>query len=171
MPSRFGERYARGHVIEGGRHLYVTTGLGTTGLPVRLLAPPEAVVLAAQPSVFAASRTCALGLGAVEPRAAQQVDRRRADLHDDHAHRQVRRLLEDERRAGRGAQRRLADGGLVAALVERRLEAPHGVGELAHRLGHGRRDVVALRDRPHRAAAERLDARDGVVDLRRSARA
>jgi predicted MPP superfamily phosphohydrolase len=45
IPSRYGERYARGHVIEDGRHLYVTSGLGTSGLPVRLLAPPEIVVL------------------------------------------------------------------------------------------------------------------------------
>jgi uncharacterized protein len=45
MPSRFGERYARGHVVEGGRHLYVTAGFGTTGWPVRLLAPPEVVIL------------------------------------------------------------------------------------------------------------------------------
>jgi predicted MPP superfamily phosphohydrolase len=45
LPSRFGERYARGHKIEGGRHLFVTAGLGTTGWPVRLLAPPEIVVL------------------------------------------------------------------------------------------------------------------------------
>jgi predicted MPP superfamily phosphohydrolase len=46
LPSRFGERYARGHKIEDGRHLFVTSGLGTTGWPVRLLAPPEIVVLA-----------------------------------------------------------------------------------------------------------------------------
>jgi predicted MPP superfamily phosphohydrolase len=45
IPSRYGERYARGHIIEEGRHLYVTSGLGTSGLPVRLLAPPEVVVL------------------------------------------------------------------------------------------------------------------------------
>jgi uncharacterized protein len=50
VPSRFGERYVRGHVTEGGRHLFVTTGIGTTGLPVRLLAPPEAVVLALSPA-------------------------------------------------------------------------------------------------------------------------
>src|SRR5690349_2902559 len=29
VPSRFGERYVRGHVVEGGRHLFVTTGIGT----------------------------------------------------------------------------------------------------------------------------------------------
>jgi len=45
IPSRYGERYARGHVVEDGRHLYVTSGLGTSGLPVRLFAPPEIVVL------------------------------------------------------------------------------------------------------------------------------
>lgn len=45
IPSRYGERYARGHVVEDGRHLYVTAGVGTTGWPVRLLAPPEVVVL------------------------------------------------------------------------------------------------------------------------------
>jgi predicted MPP superfamily phosphohydrolase len=45
LPSSHGERYARGHVQEGGRHLYVSSGLGTSGLPLRLLAPPEVVVL------------------------------------------------------------------------------------------------------------------------------
>jgi uncharacterized protein len=50
MPSRFGERYARGHIVEHGRHLYVTAGFGTSGWPVRLLAPPEAVILALRPA-------------------------------------------------------------------------------------------------------------------------
>jgi predicted MPP superfamily phosphohydrolase len=45
VPSRYGERYVRGHVVEEGRHLYVSSGLGTSGLPVRFLAPPEVVVL------------------------------------------------------------------------------------------------------------------------------
>jgi uncharacterized protein len=45
IPSHYGERYARGHIVEDGRHLYVTSGLGTSGLPLRLLAPPEIVVL------------------------------------------------------------------------------------------------------------------------------
>jgi predicted MPP superfamily phosphohydrolase len=45
LPSWYGERYARRHVVEGGRHLYVSSGLGTTGLPARLNAPPELVVL------------------------------------------------------------------------------------------------------------------------------
>jgi predicted MPP superfamily phosphohydrolase len=45
IPSHYGERYARGHIVEDGRHLYVTSGLGTSGLPLRLFAPPEIVVL------------------------------------------------------------------------------------------------------------------------------
>ena len=50
IPSRHGERYARGHVVEEGRHLYVSSGIGTSGLPLRLLAPPEVVVLEPQGS-------------------------------------------------------------------------------------------------------------------------
>ncbi|HSD80373.1 MAG TPA: metallophosphoesterase [Solirubrobacteraceae bacterium] len=45
IPSRYGERYSDGHVVEGGRHLYVTAGVGTSGLPLRFLRPPEIVVL------------------------------------------------------------------------------------------------------------------------------
>jgi len=44
-PSRFGERYAAGHVVELGRHLFVTTGVGTSRLGVRFRVPPEIVVL------------------------------------------------------------------------------------------------------------------------------
>ena len=45
VPSLYGERYVQGHVVEDGRQLYVTSGLGTSGLPVRLLRPPEVVIL------------------------------------------------------------------------------------------------------------------------------
>jgi predicted MPP superfamily phosphohydrolase len=45
VPSNFGERFVNGHVVEDGRHLYVTSGLGTSGIPVRLLMPPEVVIL------------------------------------------------------------------------------------------------------------------------------
>jgi len=45
LPTRFGERYIHGHVIERGRHLYVSAGLGTSGLPLRLRRPPEVPVL------------------------------------------------------------------------------------------------------------------------------
>lgn len=40
-PSRFGERYAAGHIVEAGRQLFVTTGIGTSRLGVRFLVPPE----------------------------------------------------------------------------------------------------------------------------------
>ena len=45
IPSRFGDRYARGHVVERGRHLFVTSGIGTSRLPLRVRRPPEIVVL------------------------------------------------------------------------------------------------------------------------------
>ena len=45
LPSRYGDRYLAGHVVEHGRHLYVSTGLGTAGMPVRLRRPPELPVL------------------------------------------------------------------------------------------------------------------------------
>jgi uncharacterized protein len=45
VPSHYGERYVYGHVEEDGRHLVVSSGLGTSGLPVRLLRPPEVVIL------------------------------------------------------------------------------------------------------------------------------
>jgi predicted MPP superfamily phosphohydrolase len=45
IPSHYGERYLRGHIVEDGRHLYVSSGLGTSGAPVRFLTPPEVVSL------------------------------------------------------------------------------------------------------------------------------
>jgi uncharacterized protein len=45
VPSRHGVRYLAGHVVEYGRHLFVSSGLGTAGLPLRLRRPPEIVLL------------------------------------------------------------------------------------------------------------------------------
>jgi uncharacterized protein len=45
VPSRFGERYAIGHVQENGRHLFVTPGIGTSIVPIRFRVPPEISVL------------------------------------------------------------------------------------------------------------------------------
>ena len=45
VPSDFGERYAAGHIIEGSKHLFVTTGVGTSILPVRFRVPPEISLL------------------------------------------------------------------------------------------------------------------------------
>ncbi|MCA8932716.1 MAG: metallophosphoesterase, partial [Rhodospirillaceae bacterium] len=44
VPSRYGERFAYGHIVEGGRHLVVSGGLGMTGLPIRFGVPPEIVL-------------------------------------------------------------------------------------------------------------------------------
>jgi predicted MPP superfamily phosphohydrolase len=45
VPSRYGQRYAIGHVVEEGRHLFVTSGVGTSIIPVRFRVPPEVTVL------------------------------------------------------------------------------------------------------------------------------
>lgn len=45
VPSRFGARYAYGHVAEAGRDLIVSGGLGCSGVPMRFLSPPEVVVV------------------------------------------------------------------------------------------------------------------------------
>jgi uncharacterized protein len=45
VPSRYGQRFAAGHIVEDGRHLYVATGTGTSILPVRFGVPPAIVVL------------------------------------------------------------------------------------------------------------------------------
>jgi predicted MPP superfamily phosphohydrolase len=44
-PSAFGSRYAWGHIREGERHLVVSGGVGYSGVPLRLLQPPEIVLL------------------------------------------------------------------------------------------------------------------------------
>jgi predicted MPP superfamily phosphohydrolase len=43
--SEYGERYVRGHVFEDNHHLFVTTGIGTSIVPVRFGVPPEIVLL------------------------------------------------------------------------------------------------------------------------------
>jgi predicted MPP superfamily phosphohydrolase len=45
VPSRFGQRYARGLIREGEKLLYVTTGVGTSIIPVRFGVPPEYAIL------------------------------------------------------------------------------------------------------------------------------
>jgi len=43
VPSAYGARFAYGHVVESGRHMIVSGGLGTSFAPVRLGVPPEIV--------------------------------------------------------------------------------------------------------------------------------
>jgi uncharacterized protein len=45
VPSRFGARYAYGHIVEDKRHLIVSAGLGCSLVPLRIGAPPEIVVI------------------------------------------------------------------------------------------------------------------------------
>jgi hypothetical protein len=50
VPSRHGEQYAAGLVIDEGRRMFVTTGLGMSILPVRFLVPPEIALLTFLPA-------------------------------------------------------------------------------------------------------------------------
>jgi len=45
VPSKFGRRYTYGHIVENGRHLVVSAGLGCSGVPLRFGSPPEIVVV------------------------------------------------------------------------------------------------------------------------------
>jgi uncharacterized protein len=45
VPSRFGQRFAAGLIVEGGKQMFVATGLGTSILPVRFRVPPAITVL------------------------------------------------------------------------------------------------------------------------------
>ena len=48
VPSTFGQKYAYGHVVEKGVHLFVTSGIGMSVLPFRFMVPPEIHVLTIQ---------------------------------------------------------------------------------------------------------------------------
>jgi predicted MPP superfamily phosphohydrolase len=45
VPSKFGSRYAYGLIEESGRKLFVSSGVGTSIVPVRFRVPPEVVIL------------------------------------------------------------------------------------------------------------------------------
>lgn len=44
VPSKYGQRYRKGHIAENNKHLYVTAGVGTLS-GFRLMNPPEIVIL------------------------------------------------------------------------------------------------------------------------------
>jgi predicted MPP superfamily phosphohydrolase len=51
VPSYYGPKFTAGHVFEEGHHLFVTTGIGTSILPIRFRVPPEiAIVTVVAPS-------------------------------------------------------------------------------------------------------------------------
>ena len=45
IPSRYGNRFAYGHIQENDRDLLVTGGLGVSRIPVRIGVPPEIMVV------------------------------------------------------------------------------------------------------------------------------
>lgn len=45
VPSRYGDRFAYGHIVEDGRHMLVSSGLGLSGFPVRFMVPPEVALV------------------------------------------------------------------------------------------------------------------------------
>lgn len=45
VPSRYGRRYAYGHIVEQNRNLIVSGGLGCSIVPARIGSPPEIVVV------------------------------------------------------------------------------------------------------------------------------
>lgn len=49
VPSKFGTRYACGLYRQGKKAMIVSAGIGTSGLPVRLLAPPDIWLVTVKP--------------------------------------------------------------------------------------------------------------------------
>jgi len=45
VPSSYGQKYSYGHVQENGVDMFVTSGVGTSILPIRFMMPPEIAVL------------------------------------------------------------------------------------------------------------------------------
>ena len=45
VPSHYGEELAIGHIKQGGNNMFVTTGIGTSILPVRFRVPPEIALI------------------------------------------------------------------------------------------------------------------------------
>ena len=45
VPSRFGQRYAADLIEENGRLMFVSSGVGMSILPVRVLVPPEVSIV------------------------------------------------------------------------------------------------------------------------------
>ena len=44
VPSKYGQRYRKGYIVENNKHLYVSGGIATTSR-MRFLNPPEIVIL------------------------------------------------------------------------------------------------------------------------------
>ena len=49
VPSQFGFRYLRGRFVDGPRQLYVSRGIGSSGVPFRWKCPPELTLVVLRP--------------------------------------------------------------------------------------------------------------------------
>ena len=49
VPSKYGQRYALGLKKEGAKQLFVSSGIGTSIIPVRFLTPPEVSFISIYP--------------------------------------------------------------------------------------------------------------------------
>ena len=45
IPSGYGQKYAYGHIVDKGMDMFVTSGIGTSVLPIRFMVPPEIAVV------------------------------------------------------------------------------------------------------------------------------
>jgi predicted MPP superfamily phosphohydrolase len=45
VPSSYGQKYSYGHIKDAGVNMFVTSGIGTSVLPIRFMMPPEIAVL------------------------------------------------------------------------------------------------------------------------------
>jgi len=45
VPSSYGQKYSYGHIRENNVDMFVTSGIGTSVLPIRFMMPPEIAVL------------------------------------------------------------------------------------------------------------------------------
>ena len=129
LPTRYGERYLHGHVVEGGRHLYVTSGLGTAGLPLRLRRRPSFPSCGSEPPRPALqARDVRLGQAAGGVRPHQQRGAR--DGRPPTPRRCRRRRRRSRRRDGRG---RRGPRSRPASSGARRRPRPGRIGGAASR--------------------------------------
>ena len=48
--ERFGRNHVYGHIVEDGRHMIISAGLGESIAPIRFLRPPELVEVTLEPA-------------------------------------------------------------------------------------------------------------------------
>jgi hypothetical protein len=99
----------------------------------------------------------ALGFRSRHVGTAQQIDRRRANLHHDRAGRKVAGLREHRARVSGGAQGGVTHRDLARRIVEGLLQAADCTGQGTDGSGHRDGYVFAKPEGAHDGATERLD--------------